>query len=313
MSSWIPPEEGRLPRRRHEPRLRRRTTTSPAAHLLANKLKEAMPGYETPSSAQGWPKDEKVLDGADAIVMYCDGGAGHIALPAHRHARQALRQGRRHRLHPLRRRGARRTKAASTWLKWMGGYFETYWSVNPHWIADFEELPEPPRRQRRQAVQRRTTSGTTTCASATTWRASRRSSRPSRRTSTRQGKDGPHSGNPDVRKGIGKNQTEHVLWVSENDNGTRGFGMHRRPLPPQLGPGRLAQDRPQRRRLDRQGRRPRERRRVQAPDRRRDARQPRRERPARLRQGRDGQAHRGDEQAARAAPPRASTESCATR
>jgi hypothetical protein len=44
--------------------------------------------------------------------------------------------------------------------------------------------------------------------------------------STRQGKDGPHSGNPDVRAAVGKNQAEHVLWVSENapPANSRGFG-----------------------------------------------------------------------------------------
>ena len=36
--------------------------------------------------------------------------------------------------------------------------------------------------------------------------------------------DGPHCGNPEVRKGVGKNQPEHVLWVSENEGGSRGFG-----------------------------------------------------------------------------------------
>ena len=41
---------------------------------------------------------------------------------------------------------------------------------------------------------------------------------------TRQRNIGPHSGNPEVRKGVGKNQKEHVLWVSENENGSRGFG-----------------------------------------------------------------------------------------
>jgi len=26
----------------------------------------------------------------------------------------------------------------------MGGYFETHWSVNPHWTADFKSLPKHP-------------------------------------------------------------------------------------------------------------------------------------------------------------------------
>ena len=29
-------------------------------------------------------------------------------------------------------------------LKWIGGYFETNWSVNPHWVANFSKLPIHP-------------------------------------------------------------------------------------------------------------------------------------------------------------------------
>ena len=28
------------------------------------------------------------------------------------------------------------------YLKWLGGYFEPFWSVNPHWTPDFKELPK---------------------------------------------------------------------------------------------------------------------------------------------------------------------------
>src|SRR5687768_2250740 len=48
-------------------------------NLLANKLKEGKPGYETVVSA-GWPADEKFFDGVDAVVIYCDGGPGHMAI-----------------------------------------------------------------------------------------------------------------------------------------------------------------------------------------------------------------------------------------
>src|SRR5690348_13957939 len=48
--------------------------------LLASRLHEAMPAYET-SVSKGWPTDPKMLDGVDAIVIYCDGGPRHLALP----------------------------------------------------------------------------------------------------------------------------------------------------------------------------------------------------------------------------------------
>src|SRR5262249_58413564 len=28
------------------------------------------------------------------------------------------------------------------YLKWLGGYFETFWSVNPWWTPDFKEIPK---------------------------------------------------------------------------------------------------------------------------------------------------------------------------
>lgn len=190
--------------------------------LLANKLKEAKPSYETVVVTEGWPADERVLEGADAIVIYCDGGKNHLALP---HVEK---------LDALSDKGVGigcihyavevpKGKAGENWLKWMGGYFETHWSVNPHWVGKFTQIPAHPvargvkpfstndewyyHMRFRDGMQ-----GVTPILSAVP---------PDK---TRQGKDGPHSGNPEVRSGVGKNQPEHVVWVSENPNGSRGFG-----------------------------------------------------------------------------------------
>jgi hypothetical protein len=35
-------------------------------------------------------------------------------------------------------------KGGAEFLDWLGGYFEMFWSVNPHWEADFKELPNHP-------------------------------------------------------------------------------------------------------------------------------------------------------------------------
>ena len=46
--------------------------------LLQKRLNEAFPdSVVTELYTDGWPKDSSVLDSADAIVIYCDGGAGH--------------------------------------------------------------------------------------------------------------------------------------------------------------------------------------------------------------------------------------------
>ena len=189
--------------------------------LLANKLKEAKPAYET-LVVKGWPSDEKALEGADAIVIYCDGGAKHLALP-HVEA-----------LDKLSGKGVGigcihyavevpADKGGASWLKWMGGYFETHFSVNPHWEAHFDALPAHPVASSVKPFTsndewyynmrfREGMTGVTPILSAVP------------PDETRQRPDDAHGGNPHVRKGVGKNQKEHVLWVSENQNGSRGFG-----------------------------------------------------------------------------------------
>src|SRR5688500_11269516 len=47
--------------------------------LLAKRLNE-VPGVEAVVVKDGWPKDESVLEGAAAIVMFSDGGGGHFAI-----------------------------------------------------------------------------------------------------------------------------------------------------------------------------------------------------------------------------------------
>ncbi len=190
-------------------------------NLLANKLKEAKPGYETVVT-QGWPVDEKVFDGADAVIIYSDGGGGHPALP---HIET---------LDKLSGKGVGigcihyavevpAEPGGEYWLKWMGGYFETNYSVNPHWNAHFKRFPKHAISKAIKAFGtndewyynmrfREEMKGVTPILSAVP------------PDDTRKGADDPHGGNPEVRKGIGKNQEEHVLWVSENEGGSRGFG-----------------------------------------------------------------------------------------
>src|SRR5580704_6698819 len=51
--------------------------------ILMNLLKQT-PGIWPVMARDGWPKDEKLFDTADAVVMYMDGGGGHPAIkPEH--------------------------------------------------------------------------------------------------------------------------------------------------------------------------------------------------------------------------------------
>ena len=191
--------------------------------LLAKELEKAMPGYKTVVYRNGWPTEAGAFDGADAIIMYCDGGGGHM-VNAHLEEVDALAK-----------KGVGivcihygvevpADPAGKKFLDWIGGYFEANWSVNPHWTPTFDKFPEHPitRGVKPFTINdewyyhmrfRPEMKGVTPILSAL----------PGQDTLVR--KDGPHSGNPDVRKAIANKEIQHVAWASEGAGGQRGFGF----------------------------------------------------------------------------------------
>lgn len=191
--------------------------------LLADRI-NALPGYEATVHYKTWPADE-AFEGAAAVVIYADGGNGHLAIP-HKEKLVAMSKkgvgiGTIHYAVEV-----PKEKAGPEWLAFQGGYFETFYSVNPHWLGKFAELPKHP-----------VTSGVTPFQSQDEWYFHMRF-RPDMKGVTPilsavppdsardrgNGKDGPHLSNPSVRADMGKNVPEHVMWVSENEGGSRGFG-----------------------------------------------------------------------------------------
>jgi type 1 glutamine amidotransferase len=172
----------------------------------------------------GWPADATALDNADAIISYTDGGGGH---PINFHARQldaimkcGVGLGCIHY-------GVETTKGeyGTYFLDWIGGYFEPHWSVNPHWKASYDKLPE-----------HEVTRGVKPFASDDEWYYHMRfregmkdvtpilTALPPAETLKRG--DGPHSGNPDVRAAVAKGEPQHMMWVATRDGGKgRGFGV----------------------------------------------------------------------------------------
>ena len=194
--------------------------------LLAKALNESGLPVEAVVHESGWPKDEKVFDGAAAIIMYSDGGNGHMVMPNLKQVDALNEKGVgigaiHYAVEPGD--GKKQPDGRAEFLKWMGGYFETFYSVNPHWRGRFEELPK-------HAV----TNGVKPFWTQDEWYYHMRF-RPNMEgvtpilsavppDSTRKGKDDAHGGNEHVRADLGKNVAEHVVWVSENKNGSRGFG-----------------------------------------------------------------------------------------
>jgi hypothetical protein len=92
----------------------------------------------------GWPKDEKVFDGADAIVFYADGRGGHPAVQKERLKQMAGYMEKGVGWVNLHYAVDYDPKHGETVVGWMGGYYDAKISTNPHWDAAVRELPKHP-------------------------------------------------------------------------------------------------------------------------------------------------------------------------
>lgn len=112
--------------------------------LLADCLRE-FPDLEVITHYNGWPSDPDAFVGADGVLLYMDGGGGHPVIQEQR--LEIMRD--------LMDSGVGLAtfhyacevpadRGGPDFLNWIGGHYETYFSVNPIWIADFSNLPEHP-------------------------------------------------------------------------------------------------------------------------------------------------------------------------
>jgi type 1 glutamine amidotransferase len=195
-----------------------------AGCLLLKSCLDQVPGIQSIVITNGWPQDESVFTGADAIVVYCDGGKGHPLLQGERLntigrlmdsgvGLACIHYG----VEPTRERGQQE------FVEWIGGCFEIHWSVNPAWTAEIQPLPVHPatRGVRPFSVRdewyfhmrfRTNMNGVTPLLSAV----------PTPGTIKRS--DGPHSNNPVVRDEVERGLTQHLAWAAERPGGGRGFG-----------------------------------------------------------------------------------------
>jgi type 1 glutamine amidotransferase len=192
--------------------------------LLAKCLKE-MGGIDPVVVKGGWPEDESVFDGAKSVVFFMDGGGGHPMIQKDRLDRV---------MKPLMDKGVGlvcmhyavevpKGKPGDAFQDWIGGYYETGFSTNPHWVADFKSLPEHP-----------TTRGVKPFAINDEWYFNMRFrpemkgvtsilvAKPS--DETRQGASASPRG-PYAHIAEAKGRDEVVAWAVERPDGGRGFGF----------------------------------------------------------------------------------------
>ena len=109
--------------------------------ILMNLLKQTE-GVFPIMVRDGWPKNEKLFDTADAVLMYMDGGGGHPAIQKPERIKlidQQLARGAGWvNLHYAVEYPA---KVKDTVQGWLGGYYETGFSINPHWDAEVRGMP----------------------------------------------------------------------------------------------------------------------------------------------------------------------------
>ncbi len=109
--------------------------------VLSELLKQT-PGVFPVMVRDGWPKNPKTFQGARSVVFFMDGGGGH----------PIIQKGHLDEVRKLMDAGAGFVNLhyaveypkqfADPVLSWLGGYYETGYSINPHWMGHFESFPE---------------------------------------------------------------------------------------------------------------------------------------------------------------------------
>lgn len=208
-----------------------RESHGPMAHnhwqgckLLADALEASGLPIETDICIGGYPSDpETYFKDADAVVIYCDGGGGHVLNPNLALFDKYMKKGV----------GlccihyaveTPKGEPGDKFLDWLGGFFESNWSVNPHWTAEFKTFPNHPIANGVKPFSindewyfhmrfRPGLAGVTPILSALA------------PAETMKRSDGAHSGNPDVRKSVAAGEPQHLGWATERQDGGRGFGF----------------------------------------------------------------------------------------
>ena len=195
-----------------------------AGCLLLQKSLAGVPNLQTVVVSNGFPSDASVFEGAAAIVIFADGGGGHPAIQGNNLKTLGKYMDKGAGLVALHY-GVEvpKDKGGPEFLDWIGGYFESHWSVNPHWTANFSKLPTHPitRGVKPFAINdewyfhmrfREGMKGVTPILTAVP------------PASTMERPDGQHSGNPAARESVKKQEPQHVAWAYDRPNGGRGFG-----------------------------------------------------------------------------------------
>lgn len=195
-----------------------------AGCLVLKKCLDQVPGVKATVHLNGWPKDPNAFDDADAILLFMDGGGGH----------PVIQEDRLQKMGALMKKGVGlgcahyavevpKDKGGPEFLDWIGGYYETAFSTNPHWDAEIKELPKHP-----------ITRGVKPFKIRDEWYFNMRFRTDAKGVApilvakpddeTRQGKSAsPRGPYPHIVAASGRQET--LMWATERTDGGRGFGF----------------------------------------------------------------------------------------
>ena len=109
--------------------------------LLAGWLKET-PGVWPVMAAEGWPKDERIFDGARAVIVYADGGEKLPFLEAARWDKVKALVGKGTGLVMLHQAVDVPEARAEELKSWLGGVFKKDIGCRGHWDMEFADFPK---------------------------------------------------------------------------------------------------------------------------------------------------------------------------
>jgi hypothetical protein len=116
-----------------------------AGAMLLQQCLANTPGVKVTVYTNGWPDVANAFDGADAVVIYADGGAKN----------PAVQEDHKQILSDLAKRGVGlgfmhygvevlAENGGPEFLRWIGGYYENNYSCNPMWSPEYKKFPNHP-------------------------------------------------------------------------------------------------------------------------------------------------------------------------
>lgn len=195
-----------------------------AGVLLFERCLTNVENLEVDAHFGGWPSDDGAFDQADAVVMYMDGGGRHSAVQGDRlelmqsYIDKGMGFGALHY-------GVEvpADNGGEQFSEWIGGHYETNYSANPIWEANYDNLPNHP-----------TFRGVEPFSASDEWYFSIRFRKDMTgiaplliATPSDETRDGPyvHPQGPYDHIVDAKGESEVMSWAVDRKDGGRGFGF----------------------------------------------------------------------------------------